>query len=219
MKLYYLFTILLLLSRALNASELDGNGFDDSGIFGLAPYNCNYELLEKSLCSWEINAQNKQRCTALHLAARYGADKNVALLLSKGTNPNIKEHYDKTPLDYAFSGLLGSNFNGGREGGRWGNYHKEKVERYVTIITILLDHGADPNYKRHNSTLLHSIAFLNSAQDPVYYDALKRIMEQLVKNKVDSTIKNDEGYTPYQYAKKYDQNKIIEIFESVGIKE
>lgn len=215
MKNKLLALIIASIPLVVNASEWDGEGYDDSGIFGLAQDNHNYELLEKSLCTWHINAQNKQKCTALHLAAQRGADKNVAFLLGKGTNPNIKQRYDQSPLEYAFSGLLGSNFNDGK----WGSYRKEKVEPYVTIITMLLEHGADPNDKRHDSTLLHSIVFLNRAGDPIYYDALKRIMEQLVKNKIDPTIKNKDGLTPYQYAKQRHQTKIIEIFESVGIKE
>ena len=213
MKNKVLVLLIVSTSFAINASELDGNGFDESGVFGLAKKNYNYEQLGKCIDTFHIDTPNRQRCTVLHLAARYGADKNVQLLLDKRANTNVQDRYGATPLDYAFTGLQASNYNNGE----YGNYYQDQVQPYVTIITALLEHDANPNLHGCGSTLLHHIAFLHSAQDPVYYETLKILMPQLVKHGLDWSITSNDGLTAYQIAKKYYHTKIVEIFESVGI--
>jgi ankyrin repeat protein len=74
--------------------------------------------------------------TALHIAAEYGNDIFIDIILQKGGNPNLKDNNGQTPLHIAAS-------NG-----------------YLSCLTLLLKGGADPSLKDNNGNIPLHLAII-----------------------------------------------------------
>ena len=48
-----------------------------------------------------VNTQNGDGFTPLHVAAMWGREESVRLLLERGADPAISDDEDMTPLDYS----------------------------------------------------------------------------------------------------------------------
>ena len=95
-------------------------------------------LLQKGA---KVNAQTKDGETALMLAAEKGSIDIVRMLLAAGANPNVRIIIGSppmTPLAYA----VGSNIS----------------RDDTTLVRLLLDHGADPNFVNQHSPLVYAAA-------------------------------------------------------------
>ena len=51
----------------------------------------------------DVNTQNGDGFTPLHVAAMWGREKCVKLLMEKGADPVISDNDEMTPLDYSES--------------------------------------------------------------------------------------------------------------------
>lgn len=79
----------------------------------------------------------------LHLAARLGSVENVLLLLKAGAMPDVRDQYNKTPLDYACRALIvDGDIN---------------VIHYASIVELLMESGATPNNLARSLLLLYNI--------------------------------------------------------------
>lgn len=116
----------------------------------------------------EINIQNKDGNTPLHLAALLSLPDILVELLKLNPNPNIKNNEGYTPLRYAmFSG---------------------SSKKSNTMMSKLIEYGADVNDKCYygNSLLHKAVLELN----------LKHVRILLASEKIDVNIKNSNGNTP-----------------------
>jgi ankyrin repeat protein len=95
-------------------------------------------LLQKGA---KVNAQTKEGETALMLAAGNGNIEIARILLTAGANPNVHTtigYPTMTPLDYAISASVSQDD--------------------TTLVRLLLDHGADPNFVNQHSPLVDAAA-------------------------------------------------------------
>ena len=80
-------------------------------------------------------------------------------------------------------------------------------KKYPKIANILLERGADPNHKDDQKTpLIHFAVFNND------YESVKLLIEYNVKLKA----RDQYGLTPYVYALKEKNKKIVEIIKDNG---
>jgi ankyrin repeat protein len=75
----------------------------------------------------------------------------------------------------------------------------------LEVVKLLLEHGADPNYKNDGRTLLHIAT----------RDNLKSIVQLLLEYGVDPSVKHPNGLTAKDIAKILTMNdEIFELIES-----
>ena len=110
----------------------DVNGFDYKGFSPLirAALNNHYEIVKYLVNHGaNVNFKNNAGYTALHKASYRGYPKIVEYLLKNGANVDSLNSHGSTPLllsvDFYLAGKLNS----------------------IDTISILLDHGANPNLK------------------------------------------------------------------------
>ncbi|KAH8126381.1 ankyrin repeat-containing domain protein [Trichoderma asperelloides] len=88
------------------------------------------------------NAKDQTNCTPLLHAVKEGHVETVNLLLEKGADPNCKNNNNQTPLLHAVAKIDTAT--------RWVPssgmmYHSiQAAKRYVTMVGVLLEGGADP---------------------------------------------------------------------------
>jgi ankyrin repeat protein len=150
--------------------------------------------LAKLLLSWgvDLNAQDKEEKTPLHLASYFGHVDITDLFLDHGARPNAEDISGETPLHQV---LLGHR-----------DYHsfwksfgdhspsrsqKEYPGRFFRLAQRLLERGADVNAQnKDHETALH-LASRNQLLE------LARI---LLKHGADVNVKNSKGKSPLQLA-------------------
>jgi cytohesin len=89
----------------------------------------------------------------------------------------------------------------------------------IEIIEILIKYGANVNHRYDNlDSPIHIAIRLRSAKKDASFgmpaDYLK-IIKLLLKHNADLTLKNKEGYTPIEYAAKYNDTELVKLLESL----
>jgi len=124
----------------------------------------------------------------------------VEKLLENGADPNYpklgKEDTDLLPLPLA-TGYSIVNIN--------------HTQNAVKIVEMLLEYGADPNViLRRGRTCLIDIVALN----PKYYNEYHyEIVRLLVEYGTDISIKDQDGFTAYDYAVKYNRTELYDLLK------
>ena len=124
----------------------------------------------------------------------------VEKLLENGADPNYpklgKEDTDLLPLPLA-TGYSIVNLN--------------HTQNAVKIVKMLLEYGADPNViLRRGRTCLIDIVALN----PKYYNEYHyEIVKLLVEYGTDISIKDQDGFTAYDYAVKYNRTELYDLLK------
>ena len=124
----------------------------------------------------------------------------VEKLLENGADPNYpklgKEDTDLLPLPLA-TGYSIVNLN--------------HTQNAVKIVKMLLEYGADPNViLRRGRTCLIDIVALN----PKYYNEYHyEIVKLLVEYGTDISIKDQDGFTAYNYAVKYNRTELYDLLK------
>ena len=124
----------------------------------------------------------------------------VEKLLDNGADPNYpklkKEATDLLPLPLA-TGYSIVNLN--------------HTQNAVKIVEMLLEYGADPNViLRRGRTCLIDIVAL----EPKYYNEYHyEIVKLLVEYGTDISIKDQDGFTAYDYAVKYNRTELYDLLK------
>ena len=124
----------------------------------------------------------------------------VEKLLENGADPNYpklkKEATDLLPLPLA-TGYSIVNLN--------------HTQNAVKIVEMLLEYGADPNViLRRGRTCLIDIVAL----EPKYYNEYHyEIVKLLVEYGTDISIKDQDGFTAYDYAVKYNRTELYDLLK------
>ena len=124
----------------------------------------------------------------------------VEKLLENAADPNYpklgKEATDLLPLPLA-TGYSIVNLN--------------HTQNAVKIVEMLLEYGADPNViLRRGRTCLIDIVALN----PKYYNEYHyEIVRLLVEYGTDISIKDQDGFTAYDYAVKYNRTELYDLLK------
>ena len=124
----------------------------------------------------------------------------VEKLLENGADPNYpklgKEDTDLLPLPLA-TGYSIVNLN--------------HTQNAVKIVEMLLEYGADPNViLRRGRTCLIDVVEL----EPKYYNEYHyEIVKLLVEYGTDISIKDQDGFTAYDYAVKYNRTELYDLLK------
>ena len=124
----------------------------------------------------------------------------VEKLLENGADPNYpklgKEDTDLLPLPLA-TGYSIVNIN--------------HTQNAVKIVEMLLEYGADPNVilRRGRTCLIDVVAL-----EPKYYNEYHyEIVKLLVEYGTDISIKDQDGFTAYNYAVKYNRTELYDLLK------
>ena len=124
----------------------------------------------------------------------------VEKLLENGADPNYpklgKEDTDLLPLPLA-TGYSIVNIN--------------HTQNAVKIVEMLLEYGADPNVilRRGRTCLIDVVAL-----EPKYYNEYHyEIVKLLVEYGTDISIKDQDGFTAYDYAVKYNRTELYDLLK------
>ena len=124
----------------------------------------------------------------------------VEKLLENGADPNYpklkKEATDLLPLPLA-TGYSIVNLN--------------HTQNAVKIVEMLLEYGADPNVilRRGRTCLIDVVAL-----EPKYYNEYHyEIVKLLVEYGTDISIKDQDGFTAYDYAVKYNRTELYDLLK------
>lgn len=172
----------------------------------------------------DLTLQDEYIATPLHYAANIPNIEIARMLVDAGANVDaISDRTNYTPLCYAV------------------------IEGHIEIIKFLLERGADNNVTLgyNESTLLHmsindfkrpmevTQTLLESGLDinaldkegrtPLHvitYSLVSRVTTAkfLLENGADATLKDDNGMTALDYAKKYRKTELVQLLESYGVR-
>lgn len=136
----------------------------------------------------DINLTNRNLQTALHFLCEWGNDpENIIKLLNAGSNINMKDAYDRTPLYNIVSSY------------KWRKAHE--LNSYYEIIEILVRNGANINIQCEEGKTIPMIAYLNKDINTIM------IFKSLSPISIDYDIKDTNGLDLYKYVKDYESWK------------
>ena len=168
-----------------------------------------------------INAEDADGNTPLHLAAKGNFVTMVSLLKAQGAMINAQNKRGNTPLHLAaesnavqvLSQLLaeGALINS-QNGVNDTPLHLAVDNNSVETVQVLLEAGARVNVKgQHGDSPLHVAAFDENDGG----DRLIQMVQLLINKGADTNAKNDSGFTPLHMAAARDVRPIIEFLSSL----
>lgn len=176
---------------------VEGNDEEFLRLVNNTKYNLNqYNVMPSLLPSIFESSEKTPLQKACYLENPYYVEK----LLENGADPNYpklkKEATDLLPLPLA-TGYSIVNLN--------------HTQNAVKIVEMLLEYGADPNViLPRGRTCLIDIVALN----PKYYNEYHyEIVRLLVEYGTDISIKDQDGFTAYDYAVKYNRTELYDLLK------
>ncbi len=176
---------------------VEGNDEEFLRLVNNTKYNLNqYNVMPSLLPSIFDGIENTPLQKACYLENPYYVEK----LLENGADPNYpklkKEATDLLPLPLA-TGYSIVNLN--------------HTQNAVKIVEMLLEYGADPNVilPRGRTCLIDVVAL-----EPKYYNEYHyEIVKLLVEYGTDISIKDQDGFTAYDYAVKYNRTELYDLLK------
>ena len=176
---------------------VEGNDEEFLRLVNNTKYNLNqYNVMPSLLPSIFDGIENTPLQKACYLENPYYVEK----LLENGADPNYpklrKEDTDLLPLPLA-TGYSIVNLN--------------HTQNAVKIVEMLLEYGADPNVilPRGRTCLIDVVAL-----EPKYYNEYHyEIVRLLVEYGTDISIKDQDGFTAYDYAVKYNRTELYDLLK------
>ena len=176
---------------------VEGNDEEFLRLVNNTKYNLNqYNVMPSLLPSIFDGIENTPLQKACYLENPYYVEK----LLENGADPNYpklgKEDTDLLPLPLA-TGYSIVNLN--------------HTQNAVKIVEMLLEYGADPNVilPRGRTCLIDVVAL-----EPKYYNEYHyEIVKLLVEYGTDISIKDQDGFTAYDYAVKYNRTELYDLLK------
>ena len=176
---------------------VEGNDEEFLRLVNNTKYNLNqYNAPSSLLPSIFDGIENTPLQEACYLENPYYVEK----LLENGADPNYpklkKEATDLLPLPLA-TGYSIVNLN--------------HTQNAVKIVEMLLEYGADPNVilPRGRTCLIDVVAL-----EPKYYNEYHyEIVRLLVEYGTDISIKDQDGFTAYDYAVKYNRTELYDLLK------
>ena len=176
---------------------VEGNDEEFLRLVNNTKYNLNqYNVMPSLLPSIFDGIENTPLQKACYLENPYYVEK----LLENGADPNYpklkKEATDLLPLPLA-TGYSIVNLN--------------HTQNAVKIVEMLLEYGADPNVilPRGRTCLIDVVAL-----EPKYYNEYHyEIVRLLVEYGTDISIKDQDGFTAYDYAVKYNRTELYDLLK------
>ena len=176
---------------------VEGNDEEFLKLVNNTKYNLNqYNVMPSLLPSIFESSEKTPLQKACYLENPYYVEK----LLENGADPNYpklgKEDTDLLPLPLA-TGYSIVNIN--------------HTQNAVKIVEMLLEYGADPNVilPRGRTCLIDVVAL-----EPKYYNEYHyEIVRLLVEYGTDISIKDQDGFTAYDYAVKYNRTELYDLLK------
>ena len=176
---------------------VEGNDEEFLRLVNNTKYNLNqYNVMPSLLPSIFDGIENTPLQKACYLENPYYVEK----LLENGADPNYpklkKEATDLLPLPLA-TGYSIVDLN--------------HTQNAVKIVEMLLEYGADPNVilPRGRTCLIDVVAL-----EPKYYNEYHyEIVRLLVEYGTDISIKDQDGFTAYDYAVKYNRTELYDLLK------
>ena len=175
----------------------EGNDEEFLRLVNNTKYNLNqYNVMPSLLPSIFESSEKTPLQKACYLENPYYVEK----LLENGADPNYpklkKEATDLLPLPLA-TGYSIVDLN--------------HTQNAVKIVEMLLEYGADPNVilPRGRTCLIDVVAL-----EPKYYNEYHyEIVKLLVEYGTDISIKDQDGFTAYDYAVKYNRTELYDLLK------
>ena len=175
----------------------EGNDEEFLRLVNNTKYNLNqYNVMPSLLPSIFDGIENTPLQKACYLENPYYVEK----LLENGADPNYpklkKEATDLLPLPLA-TGYSIVNLN--------------HTQNAVKIVEMLLEYGADPNVilPRGRTCLIDVVALEPKFYNEYHYE----IVKLLVEYGTDISIKDQDGFTAYDYAVKYNRTELYDLLK------
>jgi ankyrin repeat protein len=153
-----------------------------------------------------------RQTTGVHLAAYFGLDEAVKLLLADRVDPDSKNTEGQTPLLWAAEKghdavvrlLLEhkADINAKTNNNRWTALYVAAKNGHERVVQLLLDYKADAEAKNsHGETALHRAAM----------NGYEAVVQLLLDHKVDIEAKNDYGWTTLHNAALNGQGAVLRL--------
>lgn len=155
--------------------------------------------VDPELKNSDVNALYAGNLTLIHVAAYYGDDKLLELLIKKGADVNAKNARELPPLFMPlYFGVFCHMYD---------TVPPQFETAASTMCSLLINAGADVNIKfLGKRTPLHAAAYTGNVD----------LTKLLISKKADVNARNDEGKTPLHTAAIYGQDEIIQLLLSAG---
>ncbi|KAN0131543.1 Ankyrin repeat-containing domain protein [Lactarius tabidus] len=183
-------------------------------------------LLERGA---DVNAQDKDHGTPLHLASSLGILEIARLLLDHGATANVENIHGQTPLHLVSQGELFSHENpdvaqlflelglkvNARDKDLTTPLHFACSHGNFETALLLLDHGAGPNLPNADGeTPLHQ----TSRGSYAYRDDVPPVAQKLLERGADVNARNKDQATPLHLASYYGKSRTMQVLLDHGAK-